>query len=342
MMVLLAEDDAATRRLLAAAVESFGHQVALAADGRQAWEMFTQGDFNFVITDWLMPGLDGLELCRRIRVSDRPSYVYVIIVTSCRGQEDFITGMSAGADDFIIKPLNRRELQVRMRAAERVLHLEGKLRERNQQLEAVNARLQRLSRLDALMQLGNRLAFEERITEFHHRALRYGDRYGVILCDVDHFKAYNDYHGHLAGDEVLRRIAGAIQQCLRGSDAAFRYGGEEVLALLPRQSFPEALRTAERLRAQVESLRLPRLDAWLSPWVTISCGVAAYPLEGQNSQDWETVIEWADQALYRAKAQGRNRVELAEVCRQVQTGEPARPRRGFASHGRSRRSPMLQ
>ena len=315
MKVLIAEDEPASRRLLERHVQSFGHEPTSAANGRLAWETFQQGDFPFVITDWMMPEWDGLELCRRIRESDRPNYVYIIIQTSRSGQEDLITGMNAGADDFIIKPVDQRELHVRMRAAERILKLQRELRDKNEQLEIMNARLRRLSRLDALMQLGNRLAFEERITEFHDHALRYGRSYGVVMCDVDHFKAYNDSEGHLAGDEALRRIAQAFGQCLRSSDGAFRYGGEEIVVLLPEQSFQESAVTAERLRATVEALHLSRCNSRFS-CITISCGVAACPLPGAPSEDWETVIEWADQALYRAKALGRNRVELADVCRQ--------------------------
>ncbi len=317
MTVLIAEDDAASRRLLEKAVASFGHQVVAASNGLEAWETFSGGDFSFVITDWMMPGFDGLELCRRIRQSGRRGYVYVIMVTSLSAQEDLITGMTAGADDFIVKPLDRRELQVRMRAAERILKLQQELRTKNEQLEEMNNRLQRLSRLDALMQVGNRLAFEERIGEFHQRALRYGSSYGVILCDVDHFKAYNDTRGHLAGDEALRRVARAVHEGLRSSDGAFRYGGEEIVVLLPEQSTLETAATAERLRARVEGLRLARLDTWLSSSVTISCGVSSCPTDGHVADSWESVVEWADQALYRAKSLGRNRVEVADVCREV-------------------------
>jgi diguanylate cyclase (GGDEF)-like protein len=314
MTVLIADDDPASRRLLEKAVQSFGHQVIAAKNGSEAWERFNTGDFAFVITDWVMPGFDGLELCRRIRGSVRPDYAYIIMVTSNSGQEDLITGMNAGADDFIVKPIDRRELQVRMRAAERILRLQQELREKNEQLETMNARLRRISRLDALMQLGNRLAFEERISEFHQNAARYARRYGVVMCDVDHFKSYNDTHGHLAGDEVLRQVGDAVKSSLRGSDGAFRYGGEEIIALLPEQSFRESLLTAERLRSTVEGLDIPRADNDQSNCVTISCGVSACPVDGALPKDWETVVEWADQALYRAKALGRNRVELAEVC----------------------------
>ena len=308
MTVLIAEDDPASRRLLEKAVQTFGHQVVPAVNGQDAWDRFNNGDFSFVITDWMMPGLDGLELCRRIRTSVRPCYVYIIMVTSCSGHEDLITGMSAGADDFIVKPIDRRELQVRMRAAERILKLQQELRDKNQQLEIMNTRLRRLSRLDALMQIGNRLAFEEKITEFHQYAMRYGRPYGVVMCDVDHFKAYNDTYGHPAGDEALRRIAGAVKDRLRSSDGAFRYGGEEIVVLLPEQSATESVWTAERLRSGVESLETP---------LTISCGVATCPAGADPPREWETIVEWADQALYRAKALNRNRVELAEALSPV-------------------------
>jgi len=316
MKVLIADDDPTARLLLERAVQSFGHEASAAANGRLAWEQFQSGDFSFVLTDWMMPEWDGLELCRRIRECSRPDYIYIIIQTSRSGQEDLITAMDAGADDFIVKPVDRRELQVRMGAAERILRLQRELRDKNDELEIMNARLRRLSRLDALMQIGNRLAFEERITDFHHRALRYGNSYGLVLCDVDHFKAYNDTEGHLAGDEALRRVARAVTACLRSSDGVFRYGGEEIVALLPEQGLRESAVTAERLRSTVEALALPRRNG---PWsyLTISCGVTACPLDGHVMEDWESVVECADQALYRAKSLGRNRVELSAACRRA-------------------------
>jgi diguanylate cyclase (GGDEF)-like protein len=321
MNVLIAEDDPASRHILQRIIGSLGHRVAAAANGREAWEQLQAGEFSFVITDWMMPEWDGLELCRRIRSCARPDYVYIIIQTSRSGQEDLLTGMDAGADDFIVKPVDRRELQVRMRAAERLLRLQRELRDKNDQLELINARLRRLSRLDPLTGLGNRLAFEERITEFHHRALRYGSGYAVILCDADHFKAYNDTEGHLAGDEVLRRISAALTGCLRSSDGAFRYGGEEIVILLPEQGLTEARRIAERLRSAVESLAIVRRDG-SGRAVTISCGVAAFSADSQAG-DWEAVIEQADQALYRAKAMGRNRVEAFPLSAPAPEAIPA-------------------
>ncbi len=307
MDVLIVEDDPSSRLLLEKAIRSFGYQACPAASGEEAWERFSGGNFDFVITDWVMPGMDGLELCRHIRNSAHPNYVYVIMVTSRDSPEDLITGMDAGADDFIVRPIQSRELQVRMRAAERILKLQQQLREKNQELAVANTRLRRLSRRDALMRIGNRLAFEERIAEFHDRATRYGDRYGVVMCDVDHFKSYNDSHGHPAGDEALRRVAAAIKNCLRASDSAFRYGGEELVILLPEQPVAETVVVAERVRAVVESTALGRGR------LTLSCGVAGFPAPGRPLGGWENVVELADQALYRAKALGRNRVELAEA-----------------------------
>jgi len=322
MKVLIAEDDPISRRLLERAVLSFGHQVAAKPNGREAWEEFQSGAFSFVITDWMMPEWDGIELCRKIREAACPNYVYIIMQTSRSGHEDLITGMDAGADDFIIKPVDRRELEVRMRAAERILKLQHELRDKNEQLEVMNTRLQRLSRLDALMQIGNRLAFEERISEFHQRAVRYGNLYGVLMCDVDQFKAYNDSEGHPAGDEVLRRVGAAVNGCLRSTDGAFRYGGEEIVVLLVEQSIEASAVTGERVRSTVEALALPRRGG-SRPYVTISCGVASYPIADRATEDWETVVEWADQALYRAKNLGRNRVEVSELCRPVVTRDSA-------------------
>ena len=315
MKVLIAEDDPSSRRLLERFACSLGHEVCVTADGEGAWSRFEAGDFNFVLTDWIMPGLDGLELCRRIRTAERHNYVYVIVVTSHDSPEELSLVMSAGADDLLAKPLDRRALQGRMRAAERILKLHQELSEKNRLLEEANNRLRLLSRIDALMQIGNRLAFEEAITELHARTLRYGDAYGVVMCDVDHFKAFNDRHGHPAGDEVLRRVAAAVRNCLRSSDSAYRYGGEELVVLLPKQSLENAAITAERLRAAVEALQLSRHDGGADHHVTISCGAAAC-CSSKSSEilRWETVLQWADEALYCAKACGRNRVELAESC----------------------------
>ncbi|MBI3695534.1 MAG: diguanylate cyclase, partial [Acidobacteria bacterium] len=285
MTVLIADDSPPNRLLLERAVQSFGYQTVSAGDGEQAWQLFSGGDFSFVITDWIMPGMDGLELCRRIRAAACSHYVYIIMATSRSGREDLLEAMDAGADDFIVKPIDRRELQVRMRAAQRILKLQAELRLTNEQLEVMNGRLSRLSRLDSLTQLGNRLAFEERISEFHQRAVRYGNKYGVIMCDVDHFKAYNDQHGHLAGDEALRQVSAAMKSSLRGSDGAFRYGGEEIVALLPEQTFQDTLHTAERLRSTVESLQLPHKGNSTGV-VTLSCGVAACPLDGETPPNW--------------------------------------------------------
>ncbi len=317
MRVLIAEDDPVSRRLLERIVQGFGHQATSTADGEEAWERFQTGDFRFVLTDWMMPGLDGLELCRRIRASVHSDYVYIIVVTSSGGPEDLITGMNAGADDFVTKPVKPMELQVRMRAAERVLKLHQQLQSKNHELETANVRLRRLSRLDALMEIGNRLAFDEAAAEFHDRAVRYRSPYGVVMCDVDFFKSYNDHHGHWAGDQVLKQVAAVIRDCLRASDGAFRYGGEEIVVLLAEQTAAEAAITGERLRATVESLRLSRPDLAAGAFLTISCGVAACPIDQEPLPGWEVVLGWADQALYRAKAGGRNRVEAAEVGLEV-------------------------
>ncbi len=313
MKVLIAEDDRATQRLLEKCVRRLGHDVICAGNGEEAWERFTSGDFHFVLTDWMMPGCDGLDLCRRIRGAIRPSYVYIIIITSTGGAENLIAGMSAGADDFIVKPVDERQLQVRMRAAERILNLQRELQEKNLQLEALNNRLRHLSRLDSLTQLGNRLSFDETILNFHQRAVRYGSPYALLLADIDHFKAYNDLHGHPAGDEVLRRMGAVVKKCLRASDAAFRYGGEEIVVLLAEQSVVEAAGIAERLRAAVSSLNLCCAEPEARTCITISCGVSACPVEAQPIPGWDVILEWADQALYRAKALGRNRVEVASA-----------------------------
>lgn len=297
------------RQTVRRALESLGHSVALAEDGREGLRLLLKEGYPIVITDWEMPGINGLELCREIRDTGLPRYTYVILFTVRSGKRNPLDALAAGADDFMVRPFSQEELEIRLHAAERILNLETQLSRANDELRRMNEGLLKKSRIDPLMEIGNRLAFEEQFSEFHQVCVDRGLPYGVVMCDVDNFKRFNDDFGHQYGDEVLRRLAKSIRSTLRTEDAAFRYGGEEILLLLYRQGLEGARNAAERVRRKIALLTLPDMDVELR--VTISCGVAAYPESYEAGQGWAELIHAADEALYEAKSSGRNRVVVA-------------------------------
>ena len=311
MRVLIAEDDTISRMILAKAVEKFGHECLAVEDGEKAWELFqSTPEIDVVISDWMMPGIDGPEFCRRVRALNSDWYTFFIFLTALGDKKHLLEGMQAGADDYLAKPFDREELQVRLIAASRVKSLHRQLNEQKGELEKLNRELFAMSRRDPLTRLGNRLRLREDLETLSAQAQRYGHSYCAMLCDVDFFKAYNDTYGHLAGDEVLKRVAGVISENLRGGDMAYRYGGEEFLIILPEQSLGSAVSIADRLRRAVEDLGIPH-EKNPPGVVTISLGVATLPAEEPKSTD--DLLKEADEALYRAKESGRNRVISYEV-----------------------------
>lgn len=316
MRILIAEDDAVSRRLLQAAVERLGHECSVAADGEQAWELWRAARPQVLISDWMMPGIDGVELCRRIRGATGP-YCYVILLTALGDRDHVLAGMQAGADDYLRKPLDHEELRARLVAGSRVTALHGRLVEREHELELLNDRLRVESRRDPLTQLGNRLRLHEDLEVLHANAHRYGHGFSIGLCDVDRFKAYNDRYGHIAGDEVLRAVAASLKRHCRRTDGLYRYGGEEILVVLPEQKLETAALALERRSQEVAELGIEHTDN--SPFcvVTLSAGVAEYDPELDGTPD--AVLRRADAALYGAKAAGRNIVLTHEgaVARMV-------------------------
>jgi diguanylate cyclase (GGDEF)-like protein len=290
MNVLIADDDAGTRLVVRAAVERLGHRCTVAEDGSEAWRLYQEELPDVVITDWQMPGMDGTELAEAIRGHSAALYAYVVVLTGAADEDAARRTMEVGADDLLLKPLDVAQLERKLIAAGRVT--------------AMHRRMHDDARQDALTGLGNRLRLAEDLEGLCGRVQRYGHVYSVALFDVDDFKGYNDSAGHLAGDDVLRAVARALEEQIRTGDALYRYGGEEFLALLPEQPIEAARLAAERLRAAVEALGLPHPAGGV---VTVSAGVAA--LSDGNCKPDE-LFELADKALYRAKAGGRNRVEI--------------------------------
>ncbi len=313
MRILIVEDDRVSRTILHRTIEKFGHECLVAKDGAQAWAIFQSTAVDVVISDWMMPDVDGIELCRRIRASSREDYVYFIFLTAQADKECLLLGMRAGADDYLTKPLDVDELQVRLIAATRVTSLHQQLAHQKQELERLNHQLFHQARQDPLTQLRNRLQLWEDLEILRSRVDRYGHRYCIALCDVDFFKRYNDHYGHPAGDRVLQAVANMMAQHCRSGDTAYRYGGEEFLIILPDQSLASATMAVDRLRRAVEGLAIPHQAKTPPGVVTISAGVAA--LLPTDIRPPDLVLQEADTALYRAKEFGRNQVAAYETSK---------------------------
>jgi diguanylate cyclase (GGDEF)-like protein len=296
--VLIADDDSAQRGPLAKWVRSLGYTVYEAADGEEALQLVREFPVDIVVTDWSMPKLTGLELCQRLRVGDSPPYI--ILMTAFDGGARLVEGMRAGANDFIRKPVDLDELDVRLLAGARMVHMLRRLKTANELLRRDSERDFAAARVDALTGIGNRLALNEELRRAAHNAERYGHPCALAICDIDHFKLFNDRYGHLGGDEALRRVAGTIRDALRTGDQVFRFGGEEFVALLPEQSVGDAARAMDRVRAAVRALAIPHPTVSRAGVLTMSVGVAAFR---EGVDDW---LARADAALYRAKGAGRD------------------------------------
>jgi len=294
--ILIVEDDPVSRRLLESFLSGWGYSVQLAANGSEAWEVLQNPDApSLLVSDWMMPEMDGLELCRRIRATGKSGYTYFIILTAKGKKEDIVKGLDAGADDFLVKPFSHEELKCRIRIGERILTLEE--------------RILQLANTDALTGVLNRRAFLDRMEAELHRAVRRQEPFALIMIDIDHFKKINDAYGHQAGDLVLKKFTNVLAASIRPYDLAARYGGEEFILCLPETSGPQAESVAERIRSNVAAETINLADQSVPVHITASFGVAAFSLGGDDTID--AVINRADGALYRAKADGRNRVCLA-------------------------------
>jgi len=306
LRVLIAEDEPISRLMLQRAVQQSGHQCQAATNGAEAWELFQAAEFEVIITDWMMPLLDGLELCQRVRAQPKATYTYLILLTSLGDKAHFVEGMEAGADDYLAKPFDPEELRARLIAAARVTALHQRLAEQNAELAELNLALAESARTDPLTGLSNRLRLWEDLRRVHSQFERYGHQYAVALWDVDHFKAYNDHFGHSGGDEALCAVARTIAAEARTGDRAYRYGGEEFFVLLVGQLEDGAIMAMNRIREAVQSLAIPHPGNMPSGVLTISGGIAIAHKALKRSP--EHLIQDADAALYRAKDAGRNRV----------------------------------
>ena len=295
MRILIADDSAMSRVLLRSTLQRWGYEVITAEDGNQAWDILSgENAPPIAILDWVMPGMTGTEVCRKVRKTAREPYTYLLLLTSKNTKEETVEGMDSGADDYIAKPFHEHELQVRLRAGQRIIDL---------QINLLNAReeLRERAEKDLLTMLPNRPSIRGVLESEIARCHRDQRSVGIVLLDLDRFKVINDTYGHLAGDTVLRETAQRFKTNMRPYDRIGRYGGEEFLVVLPNCDLAQAHHQADRMRLILEQKPMyidgKQLKVTASFGVTISDG---------TERPLDEYIRIADEALYMAKHQGRN------------------------------------
>lgn len=297
MKILAAEDNPVFQSMLRAILTKWGYEVIVAKDGNEALAVLEADNApRLAILDWMMPGIDGVDVCRRVRAVGREPYIYILLLTARTDSEDLVEGIDSGADDYLTKPFNAPELRARLRAGQRILDLQ-------EQLLAAREALRQEATHDSLTGLLNRHAILGVLQIETERAGRERLPLSILMADLDHFKQINDSHGHQCGDAVLREGAERMTSSIRRYDSLGRYGGEEFLFVLPGCNAEGGLAQAERLRLAFDSEPFRVGDRSLT--VTCSIGVASRPPGLAGTID--ELIRDADMALYAAKANGRNR-----------------------------------
>ncbi len=279
----------------------WGHDVITATDGLQAWNILHNDNGpRLALLDWMMPGMEGAQVCRQVRDQIHDRYIYLMLLSVRSDHADVVKGMESGADDYIVKPFQIDELRARLRAGRRVLALQ-------QQLVEAREALREQATRDGLTGLWNRTAIFDILQNELARAARSGEPLIVLMADLDGFKPVNDQFGHMAGDVVLRQAATRMRAAVRRYDSVGRYGGEEFLMVLPGCELPMGVALAERIRDAIAAQSFHVGNEYIR--LTCSLGAACATPPAVPAAD--DLVREADAALYRAKNYGRNRVEAA-------------------------------
>jgi diguanylate cyclase (GGDEF)-like protein len=299
MKVLVADDEPVNRRLLEILLNKWGYEVSVAADGEEAWQHLQRSTYpRIAILDWMMPGMDGVEVCRKIREDKSRPPVYVLLLTAKQATEDTNGRYESVADDYLPKPYAAHELRARLRAAKRILELEDQLQEANDAIQIETTR-------DTLTGLWNRSSILEILHREIHRAGRHSSSLTVVMIDIDHLRQINHQHGHLAGDAVMREAARRMCSSIRIYDSLGRYSGGQFVIVSPDCDRSGAMSQAQRIQSKISQEEFKTFKGDFP--VTISMGIAV----GCNNHQAHELISAAEAALAVAKKAGRNRIELA-------------------------------
>jgi diguanylate cyclase (GGDEF)-like protein len=315
--VLLADDDDILREQLAALISDAGYIVRTASSGEEALREFDREPTRIVISDWEMPDMDGIALCRNIRSRKSPGYTFVLLLTVRRNKRDVIAGLGAGADDYIVKGASAEELLARLNVGRRITGLEHSLR-------ASNLENRKLAFTDSLTGAYNRRFLTKHLPREFERCRRYEHPLSVLTCDLDRFKLVNDGYGHETGDEVLRLFCQRATHELRASDWIARSGGEEFVVVLPETDLAGAQVVAEKIRNAMAAKKV--VSGANSFLTTVSIGYSsAETAEDLNTFTHEELVRTADVKMYEAKAAGRNQSRGAHVVRDPNAAPTRRP-----------------
>lgn len=313
--ILIADDDPLLLARLVQLLAVTGEPIIHAADGETATRILIERGPRVVLSDWVMPGTDGVELCRRIRARGGEHPVHFIMMTTQPEKSRLLEAYDAGVDDFVVKPFDHEELLARVRAGIRAAKLHDDLVRRargsqalNAELATLNSRLERLAITDELTGLFNRRHALTRLAEQWELFQRYGRPLTVAMIDIDHFKNINDTRGHGVGDAILRRVSAILRDQTRGTDVVCRVGGEEFLIIFPSQTMEEAGVCAERCRSAVAKHMFDIGGVDIT--ATVSIGLAS---RGGDMKEFPELLQAADEALYAAKRGGRNRICRADA-----------------------------
>jgi len=302
--ILIVDDHEDNVELLKARLEAWGYHTDTASNGNDALAKVEASPPELILLDVMMPGIDGIEVARRIKNNDALPFIPIIMQTALDTTENKVEGLEAGADDYITKPIDFAELKARMTSMLRIKRLQEELKDREKDLLEANERLRYMSQTDALTGIDNRRHLEERLAEMFEHSKRLSEPFSCVMCDLDRFKSVNDTYGHAAGDAILKQFSQILMDAAREIDRVGRYGGEEFMLLLPGTVLDAGVTFAERVRKQVESNTFT-FDG-TSIRRTASFGVSAWP--HPRITDCDALMRAADDALYVAKETGRNRV----------------------------------
>lgn len=304
--VLVVDDSPSMRKAVSLMLRGMRLETIEADNGEQAVALYVEQRPSIVLLDVNMPGIDGYETARRIRIAAPDDWVPIIFLSANESDQDFTKAIESGGDDYLVKPVGRIVLAAKIRALQRLDQMRRKLVELSSELAESNRRLEQLSQMDGLTGVANRRYFDRFLGQHVALAARQQTNLSLVLCDVDHFKNYNDHYGHLAGDECLRRVAGILAHCCtRQTDLVARYGGEEFALILPDTHRTGAAQHVRGIRQALDEAALEHAASPVAPKVTLSIGITAFtPGKDRRGED---LIARADEALYRAKQGGRNR-----------------------------------